>query len=409
MLGQRIANTLDIDLLFDTIALRFPQIGIDTFYIFFYDRSGGQLEKPEIKLACVQGQRISLAVDGAFSLPQFTMGAFDATDASVFLVESLYFQNEQYGFIVFEVETSLYEVTLILPEYISSALHSIFLLKEVRRQTAVLSEANAELEKLRAQEHDLLEKVNRELEQGRKIQRGFLPQSLPKPPGWEVAASFVPARAVSGDFYDTFMLDKTKMTLVIADVCGKDVSAALFMALICTLIRIHSERIHGQGGDPLDAIPIINDYIMRHYSQTKDRQMYTTIFFGVLDIASGVLKYCNAGHYAPILVKGNSAVERLGPTGPAVGLIEGATFKKGSMVMPPDSLLCAFTDGVTDARNPDHDLFTFDRLFDIIKLKTVSASEKLMQIETALSDHIQGAEPSDDITILVIRRGNLAF
>jgi phosphoserine phosphatase RsbU/P len=407
MLGQRISNTLDIDLLLDVIALRFPQIGIKTFFILFYDQAEQKKSKLEVKLSCVNGQRVSFSAGNDFSLRSLATLMDDREDAPVFVAEGLYFQNERYGCIVFEVESALYELTLILPEYISSALHSIFLLMEVRRQTAVLSEANAELEKLRAKEHDLLEKINRELEQGRKIQRGFLPQKLPDVPGWEIAASFVPARAVSGDFYDTFLLGEKTMAFVIADVCGKDVSAALFMALICTLIRIHSERIFAQGGNPLDAVAIINDYIMRHYSQTKERQMYTTIFFGLLDVDRGVLNFCNAGHYAPVLVTGAGAVHRLEPTGPAVGLIEGVDFKTASTEIPPEGLLCTFTDGVTDARDPQREQFTFNKLFEIIKWNAGSASEKLKQIETALSDHIQGAEPSDDITILVLRRKNM--
>jgi serine phosphatase RsbU (regulator of sigma subunit) len=405
MLGQRIANTLDIDLLLDTVALSFSHIGITTFFIFLYDRPEQKESRPKLKLACLQGQRIDGALEGGESLPLLTMAMSNRTNTSVSLVESLYFQNEQYGFILFEVDTSLYELTVVLPEYISSALHSTFLLKEVRRQTVVLGEANAELEKLRANEHALLERINRELEHGRNIQRGFLPQTLPQPPGWEIAASFVPARAMSGDFYDAFMLNEKEMIFVIADVCGKDVSAALFMALFCTLIRIHSERIHAQGGNPLDAITIINEYIMHHYYQTKEHQMYTTVFLGLLDIDRGVVRYCNAGHYAPLLMRGTGACTRLDPTGPAVGLIEKAVFKTNHIEIPADAFLCAYTDGVIDARNPERDQFSFERFFTIVKKDADSASHKLKQIEAALSDHIQGAEPSDDITILILRRG----
>jgi serine phosphatase RsbU (regulator of sigma subunit)/DNA-binding LacI/PurR family transcriptional regulator len=407
MLGERIANTLDIDLLLDTVATSFPQIGIATFFIFLYDRPEQKESRPKLQLACVDGQRMSGAMEGGESLPALTMSMSNRSNNPVSLVESLYFQNERYGLILFEVDASLYELTSALPEYISSALHSTFLLKEVRRQTVVLGEANAELEALRANEHALLERTNRELEHGRNIQRGFLPQTLPELPGWEIAASFVPARAMSGDFYDAFMLDEKEMIVVIADVCGKDVSAALFMALICTLIRIHSERIHAQGGNPLDAIPIINEYIMHHYYQTKEHQMYTTVFLGLLDVDRGMLRYCNAGQYAPLLMRKNGECTHLDPTGPAVGLIEKAGFKNGHIEIPPDAFLCAFTDGVIDARDPRRDQFSFKRFFAIVKMDAESASHKLKQIETALSDHIQGAEPSDDITILILRRGNL--
>ncbi|HAJ79243.1 MAG TPA: hypothetical protein DCO75_05685 [Fibrobacteres bacterium] len=405
-LGQTIANILDMDLLFDTAVKHFPKLGIKTFFIMLYDN----VEKNsglQYKLICINGKRrlSLLSKNNKAGLMSGLSGVFDPAYPPVFIIEPLYFQKECFGMLVCEndvaVNAERYE---IVSEYLSGALHSAFLMQKVQHQSAILEKANKELARLQVKEHAYLESVNRELEQGRKIQKGFLPEYLPQPKGWEVAASFVPARAVSGDFYDAFMLDDKYMALVIADVSGKDVSAALFMALICTLIRILTERLHAEGLDPLESAKIINEYVFSHYSQAKDRQMYTTLFLGLLDVNSSELRYCNAGHYAPLLLSNAGIDLKLPPTGPALGLIPEAEFIKKSVILPPESILFAYTDGVTDARSPEGIQFTSNRLFNILQQPAGSATEKLSQVETALFAHINGAEPSDDITILVLRR-----
>lgn len=404
-LGQVIANTLDIDLLIDTMASHFPKLGIATFFLLLHDAKAADGSKPHLKLACVKGQRIAAdASNGADSIPAMTLRhGRGGRQPSVFIVEPLYFQTERYGLLVCEVDQALGDVYEIVPEFVSGSLHSSILIRQVQRQAEALSATNRELERMQAKEHALLEALNQELENGRKIQKGFLPEKLPQPDGWEVAASFVPAHAMSGDFYDVFRLGETSLALVIADVCGKHVSAALFMALTCTLLRILTERAHASGSDPLESVAVINDYIIEHYPQVKERQMYITLFLGLLDTRTGAMRYCNAGHYPPLLVA-NGIRKRLRPTGPALGLIPNAEFRKDAAAIPPETSFFAYTDGVIDAENPEGVQFTNERLMDIVKLKSNSAADKLSQIEKALVSHINGAEASDDITMLLVRR-----
>jgi serine phosphatase RsbU (regulator of sigma subunit) len=320
------------------------------------------------------------------------------------VVHSLYFQREYYGLIGFDANHSDGQVYEELAEYVGSALHSALLLKKVHQQTIVLSHANEELNKLRAKEHAYIESVNRELALGRKIQRGFLPETLPRLPGWEIASSFIPARAVSGDLYDTFFLGDNFLALVIADVVGKDISAALFMSILWTLIRALSERAYAEGDDPIEIVHIINNFLHKHYSQCKDRQMYATLFLGLLDLSSGELRYCNAGHYPPKIMLHSKIHAELWPTGPAVGISPEATYKLSSIELPKSGLFCAYTDGVLEARNIDGDFFTAERLNDLLRRDYRSASSKIGQIEKALKKHIGKADPFDDITMLAVKR-----
>jgi len=409
--GQSIVSALEMDLLLDTLARRFPAVGITTFFLMLYDHSGETGAKLCYRLSCVNGERITTApaYDFCASLLAGLPSDSDPKRPAVLVIEPLYFQKERFGILAYGADSGAGELYEILSEYISSALHLAYLINKVKHQATVLDTANKELSRLQAQEHTYLETINRELAQGRNIQKGFLPQVLPRPEGWEVAALFVPARAVSGDFYDPFMLGEKYMIMAIADVSGKGVGAALFMALVCTLIRIFTERLFTEGADPLNAVGIINDYVFEHYSQAKDRQMYTTLFIGLLDVTSGVMRYCNAGHYSPVVVASGAIHENLGRTGPALGLIPSAEFKKDTVDILPDTFLFAYTDGVIDARNPDGGQFTTKRLFAIVQQKAATAFEKLSQVESALSAHISEAEPSDDITILIVRRQEMAF
>lgn len=232
----------------------------------------------------------------------------------------------------------------------------------------------------------------------------FLPQELPQPAGYELSVAFMPAREVSGDFYDVFLMGTDTLALVIADVSGKDVSAALFMSLIRTLIRVFSEQALVEGKDPLNAIEVVNNYIIQHHRYRDGRCMFATIVLGLLKPATGEFSYVNAGHNAPILIKKSMEMKELPPTGPAVGLAAELIFKKEKIILEPGELLFTYTDGVTEAQGPSGEFFTIDRLKSILKKSYTTAIEKVQQIKDSLHEHIKEANPFDDITILAIKR-----
>jgi serine phosphatase RsbU (regulator of sigma subunit) len=247
--------------------------------------------------------------------------------------------------------------------------------------------------------------LERELEIARKIQAGFLPESLPDIAGWELAAWFQPARQVSGDFYDAFaVLDGARTALVVADVCDKGVGSALFMALFRSLIRVLAERLFTAAGDSAaqvcELVTGVNDYIARTHGSAN---MFATVFAALLDPASGELVYVNGGHEAPLLAGPRGVRARLTPTGPAVGLLQGLPFAPGRAVIAPGETLVAFTDGVTDAICADGARFTEERLLALFARPAPNAGEALASIRARLplSAH---HEAFDDITLLAAHR-----
>jgi serine phosphatase RsbU (regulator of sigma subunit) len=266
---------------------------------------------------------------------------------------------------------------------------------------------SASLEKkwLRDQEQAYLQAVKRELELGRRIQADFLPGTLPRLPGWEIDAVFQPAREVAGDFYDVFVLPGDTIGLVIADVCDKGVGAALFMALCRSLIRSFAEQMTTIATDALQAVPLTNNYIVRHHHNHRNRMhMFATLFFGVLQPSTGVLTYTNAGHEPPLLIGAGGVRQLLEPTGPAVGFMAESAFGQAQVCIEPGELVFAYTDGITEARGPEGGFFGEEPLMDLLNCPASSAAALMEQVQEEVGRHIADSTPSDDITMLAVRR-----
>ena len=258
----------------------------------------------------------------------------------------------------------------------------------------------------------------RELQIGREIQQGFLPESVPLTEGWDVSVRFHPARQVAGDFYDIFeLVNSRRLALVVADVCDKGVGAALFMALIRSLLRYSAEHSglqslltgHYSSGIPMvgaiplmDAVSGTNDYLTRNHLQ---QAYFATLFFGVLDPASGKMIYINGGHNPPLLMRaGGGAPEPLDPTGPAVGVLPGGDFGLGYAQIGGGDTLFVYTDGVTEARDESGAFLGDARLRDALSEPAASADALVRRIEKLLREHTGEAEQNDDITMLAVHR-----
>ncbi|GAB4112533.1 MAG: SpoIIE family protein phosphatase [Roseiflexaceae bacterium] len=264
-------------------------------------------------------------------------------------------------------------------------------------------EASLEKKRLRDQERAYLQALQRDLEFGRRIQAGFLPDQLPQLPGWDLAAVFYSAREVAGDFYDSFLLPDGRLVLAIADVCDKGVGAALYMALIRSLIRTHAELLAVAGDDPLHAVRQTNRYVATHH-QRSGSAMFSTLFFAVLSPDQGLLRYINAGHYPALLVSAPQAMAALEPTGPAIGLAATSHYTIAEANLPPGSLLVAYTDGLIEARRGRGDFFGEDRLAALLSQPSQSAEQVLTMLQSALQVHLGDAAPDDDVTLLALRR-----
>jgi len=261
--------------------------------------------------------------------------------------------------------------------------------------------------------------LHAEMEKGRKIQRDFLPAQIPQLPGWEIAFYFHPARQVSGDFYDAFLLPGDLVGLVIADVCDKGVGSALFMALFRSLIRVFSGQINLQGVSvpgsdhhnpdstgnqlyqALHAVSLTNDYIAQEHGEEG---MFATLFFGVLDPPTGRLTYVNGGHEPLILFNKSGIKKRLKATGPIVGMMPEMQYKVQHVQMEPDDFLIGYTDGVTEAMSPENILFSKERILSLIDKPAASASQQIEQIKTEIFKHIGDAPQFDDITMIALHR-----
>jgi len=262
-------------------------------------------------------------------------------------------------------------------------------------------ESSLARKRLQDSERRYLRAMERELEIGRQIQQGFLPDALPRIDGWQIAARFLPARQVAGDFYDVFALRNGSLFLVVADVCDKGVGAALYMALFRSLIR----AIAGQGGDG-DSVQALtqtvrstSDYIATVHGSAN---MFATAFLAVLEPASGEFVYVNAGHDAPMLVRrAGRSIERLMPTGAALGLMPDQAFGVAAGRLAPGDLLLAFTDGVTEAGSPGA-LFGEQGIEERLRAMNGSADELLGEIAAGVA--ALNGEQADDVTMLAAQR-----
>ncbi len=312
---------------------------------------------------------------------------------------------------------------LYMPVMMGDTMYGAIALKNMTREQAfnetdirlLKTLANAmsvSLENARLWEQEALYRkaLEHEFETGRQIQASFLPESIPQPEGWEIAASLKSAREVTGDFYDVFTLAGGNLGLVIADVCDKGLGAALFMTLFRSLIRAvpnldyfaGSEQV--AGADPgsliLRAISFTNNYIAEIHGRTS---MFCTIFFGILDTKTGVLTYVNAGHQPPRVINHQGLKETLKVSGPAVGITAGLEFRVGDTRLEPGDVLFAHTDGVTDTINPAGDYYPVDELTSLF-IEGENLALLLEEIQTGVASFAAGVTQVDDITLLAVRR-----
>ncbi|NLE24078.1 MAG: SpoIIE family protein phosphatase [Clostridiaceae bacterium] len=252
------------------------------------------------------------------------------------------------------------------------------------------------------------ERIGAELDVARKIQGSMLPCIFPPYPErqeFEVYATMLPAKEVGGDFYDFFLIDENHLAVVIADVSGKGVPAALFMVIAKTLIKNNAL----QGKAPKDIFEKVNNQLC----ENNDASMFVTAFMGILEISTGEFIYINAGHNAPLIKKAAGDFQWLS-TKPGFVLagMEGMVYKQDRIILQQGDVLYMYTDGVTEAVNRNNGLFGNNKLLlDINRYKEFTLSELLSGIKNEIDQFADGAEQADDITMLAlkinIRQGNV--
>jgi sigma-B regulation protein RsbU (phosphoserine phosphatase) len=242
------------------------------------------------------------------------------------------------------------------------------------------------------------ERLLKELEIAKGIQQSFLPEFAPQIPGVDIAAVSLPARVVGGDFYDFIPLDQGRWALVIADVSGKGVPAALFMALSRTLVRASTAG----AASPADAINHANDLILRD-SKTS---MFVTVFYAILDHRSMSLTFANAGHNPPFVIGDDAgkAVVLLKAQGVPLGITADIRSANETITLKKGDVVALYTDGVTEAINSKREQFEMDRLEAVVRLNSAcTASGILDKIREELTSFVGDQPQFDDITMMVIK------
>jgi sigma-B regulation protein RsbU (phosphoserine phosphatase) len=263
-----------------------------------------------------------------------------------------------------------------------------------------------EKKRLRDEINAHVARLEDELGAARRLQMAMVPHSFPAPSAAfpiDLCASMEPAREVGGDLYDFFETGDGKLCFLIGDVSGKGMPAALFMARAKSLIRLATElmRPPGASAKPAEIIARVN----RELCQDNEDMMFVTLFFAMITPATGALEYCNAGHNQPYRLTGSALAAIDGAKGLILGVRPDARYTTGELSLAAGECMYLFTDGVTEANNPAGELFSEERLEAVLNgIADRSSADIVKSVAEAVHSFVGTALPSDDITMLALRR-----
>jgi serine phosphatase RsbU (regulator of sigma subunit) len=241
-------------------------------------------------------------------------------------------------------------------------------------------------------------RLEKELKVAREVQAGLMPREMPNIPGFNLASIWRPAREVAGDFFDIFPLDDGRWGMVIGDVADKGTAAALYMAMVHSLILSGALRHRG----PAAVLMEVNQTILRQFTSG----IFVTVFLAVLDPKKQTLQYANAGHNPPIARRASGTLEELTKTGSVVGMFDELQMSETTIALGPGDAVVLYTDGVTEAWHPSprNEDYGIDRLTAAITAAPQKASELLAYLEVDLNAFTEGALQQDDVTFLVLTK-----
>lgn len=242
-------------------------------------------------------------------------------------------------------------------------------------------------------------RMESELSVARSIQAEMLPKQFPPFPEhyeFDIYAIMQPAKEVAGDFYDFFMLDDSHLAVVMADVSGKGVPAALFMTTARTLIKNHAMS----GLDPAEVLNIVNKLLY----ESSDSGYFVTCWIGYLDCRTGEVIYSNAGHTPPVILQnGEWEIFRCAP-GFILGGLEEMNFKSDTLCLKPGDAIYLYTDGVSEAEDINHQLYGEERLLEVLRAnKEDNMTDLCKKVKDSVEEHASETEQFDDITMLSVR------
>ncbi len=253
--------------------------------------------------------------------------------------------------------------------------------------------------KRQAKDSEECQRIETELDVANRIQADMLPcifPAFPERPEFDIYASMAPAKEVGGDFYDFFMVDKRHLAIVIADVSGKGVPAALFMVIGKTLIKDHTKPETSLG----DVFSEVNDLLC----DSNHEGLFITAFEGVLDLVTGELRYVNAGHEIPFISREGKPYEpyKISPGFVLAGM-ENMKYRSGSIQLMPGDKIFQYTDGITEATNKKNQLYGMERLRRILEQNTANTPKGLLAaVKEDIDAFVDSAPQFDDITMLCV-------
>ncbi|MCH5259152.1 MAG: PP2C family protein-serine/threonine phosphatase [Lachnospiraceae bacterium] len=288
---------------------------------------------------------------------------------------------------------NVYETTLYF------VFTRIFMLLGISVICTTLSKRTRIIFKRQIADSEEHQRISTELDVATQIQADMLPSifpAFPDRPEFDIYATMNPAKEVGGDFYDFFMLDNKHLAIVMADVSGKGVPAALFMVIGKTLIKDHTKSKSDLG----DVFTEVNNILC----ESNSAGLFITAFEGVLNLVTGEFRFVNAGHEMPFIAKGGGVYEPYKINhGFVLAGMEGMKYTGGSMQLAPGDKIFQYTDGVTEATNAAQELYGMDRLSEILAKNTALKPTELLTAVKADIDAFVGDAPQfDDITMLCL-------
>ena len=372
------------------------ELSLDNIQLYMLPKYRANAEAGRSDSALVMGQRILSLLDSAIIQQKNSATAELAT---------IYHSNEK------EAQIASQRAAMSRQQMVSTtvALGLIVILLVVyvllKRQSAHrLEAAHAKLEEAHGQlqvAYDQLEittkakeRIESELRIARDIQTSMVPRIFPDREGLDIYASMTPAREVGGDLYD-YLLQDNMLYFCVADVSGKGVPAALFMAQAIRLFRSIAKQHHS----PATIATRINNEL----TEDNEQGMFVTMFIGLVDLTTGQLTYCNAGHNPPILgVDGHDEFMTMESNAP-IGLWPGIEFIGETIDDIRNKLLLIYTDGLNEAEKTRQEQFGEERLLDILNHRHFNSSRELIDfLDAEIAQHRNGAEPNDDLTMLCL-------
>jgi serine phosphatase RsbU (regulator of sigma subunit) len=280
----------------------------------------------------------------------------------------------------------------------SASLEREFRPDDLNLLTILANVAAIRIEQERLAEVERREQIlDRDLKQAEEIQSRLLPSNPPRVPGLGLAGHNAACRTVGGDYYDFLPYGEDRVGVVLGDVAGKGLPAALMMTGLQARVRMLAER-------PWDLAGMMSG-LDRGVAGGCPSNRFVSLVLCLLDGQTGEMEFCNAGHNAPILVRSDGEVELLPSGGTVLGIMPELGYEIGTRTLKPGDLLVIYSDGVTESLNPAEEEFGEDRLIELLQtLRGETAGEVITRVNAVLADWTAGSPPHDDLTLVAVHK-----